>query len=1004
MDEQFLKTPHVLSPENNTVVIRKAKSTRQKLYVKKRDNSIVPVSYDEITRRLEDLCDMEPELDHKVNAFEIAQAVIKRITNDISTSEIDTLTAENCALNLDHPDYGKLASRLVVSSHHKNVTCFIGSSPGLIPFSTICDKLYNNEECPLISDILYEISKTKKLDNIIDLNRDFLFDFFGYKTLLNSYLLKVGKNDIVIETPQHMYLRVAIGIHATSIPQTDEEFDKLLYYIKDTYDLLSLKYMTHATPTLFNAGTQKPQLFSCFLMSMEDSINGIYKCVSDTAKISKWAGGIGMSISDIRANNARIKGTNGHASGVVPMLKVFNATARYVNQGGKRNGSFAVYMEPWHADIFEFLECKLPHGSEEERARDLFYALWIPNLFMERVREKGMWSLMCPYECPGLTECHGTAFNKLYLEYEKAGRYRKQIEALELWDRIIKTQIETSIPYMLYKDHVNEKSNHKHLGTIKSSNLCVSYSTRILTDEGYKEIGPLKDRGVNVWNGKQWAPTIVRQTGTAQKLLKITFSNGSVLNCTPYHKFYIETQTTPARPLGPTQTITKMVEAQMLKVGTKLIKFSLPLKKDGEAFPHSYTSGQHLLSNTYYKLKEQRNNTNITVKSVEDGGIGDTYCFDEPLEHKGIFEGILTGQCVEICEYNDTSKYACCVLASIILPTYVAEGVFDYQKLYEVVRSVTRNLDNIIDINYYPVPETYTSNMSERPLGIGVQGLADVFFKLKLPFDSPGAASINKKIFETIYFAAMSESCELATKKGPHPSYPGSPVSQGILQFDMWGVKEEDLSRLWNWAELREKIAKHGVRNSLVTAQMPTASTAQIAGSVEAIEPVTSNLYTRNVLAGVYVRSNKYLMDELVKRELWNEEMKNSIMKDRGSVQNIKEIPQDLKDIFKTAWEIKQSVLIDMSADRGPFVDQSQSLNLFFSKPDYKTLTKAHHYSYSKGLKTASYYIHGRPASEAESFTVKQKQTQPTQSVTHSTPKIENKEQQETEGCDSCGA
>ena len=783
-----------------TNIIRKNSSinrARHKLYVIKRDLTEVPVRFDEITDRLAELCDTEPVLDFCINPFEITQDVIERIRDGITTSEIDNFTAEICANNMKHPDYGNLASRLVVSSHHKNIQCSTG-----ILFSEVVKTLYNNtdnnnQSCPLVNDQIYDDSKDGSLDNIIDLKRDFLLDFFGFKTLMNSYLLKLNKKQkngsrilVTVEGPQHMFLRVALAIH-----------QKDLIRVRQTYDLLSLKYFTHASPTLFNAGTPKQQLFSCFLLNMEDSLKGIFKCITDTAHISKWAGGIGISIQDIRGSGSYIRGTAGRSDGIIPMLKVLNDTARYINQGGKRLGSFAVYLEPWHSDIMEFLECKLNNGSEEKRARDLFYALWIPDIFMTRVLENGIWSLMCPSECPGLTECYGKKFDELYTSYEKAGRFKKQMRALEVWDRIINTQIETGVPYMLYKDACNLKSNHKHLGTIKSSNLCA-----------------------------------------------------------------------------------------------------------------------------------------------------------------------------EIIEYNDTKKYACCVLASIVLSTCVNDKTYDYNKLYEVSRVIVRNLDNIIDLNYYPVPETEVSNLSERPLGLGVQDLAGTFFKLGLPYDSPEAASVNKKIFETIYFAALTESCQLAIERGKHPSFEGSPMSQGIFQFDMWSGpgpnSNVELSGLWDWSVLKENIKKHGLRNSLLTALMPTASTAQIMGSTEAFEPINSNIYTRRVLAGDYVVTNKYLTNDLIRLGLWSEKMSKKLVKHRGSIQNIKEIPQDIKDLYKTVWEIKQKVIIDMAADRGPFVDQSQSMNLFFEKPTNELLSKAHIYAYKKGLKTGSYYIRSKPASNAEQFTI----------------------------------
>jgi ribonucleoside-diphosphate reductase alpha subunit len=796
------------------------KSTRFKLYVTKRDGSLVPVRYDEITDRLTSLADMYPPLSDEVNTFELTRTIIERIKDGITTSFIDNFAAEICASNLSHPDYEKLASRLVASSHQKNVACQTG-----ISFKNVAERLYNNYDiqknhCPVINETIYEASKLDEINDMIDLSRDFLIDFFGYRTLLNSYLLKVqspSKNDImstVLETPQHMFMRVAIAIHY-------DKDNKDLSKIKETYDAMSLKYFTHASPTLFNAGTPRQQLFSCFLLTMKDSIDGIFKCVSDTAKISKYAGGIGIAISDVRARGSYIKGTAGRSDGLLPMLKVLNDTARYVNQGGRRKGSFAVYLELFHPDIFEFLEAKLPHGAQEQRAHDLFYALWISDIFMSRVKNNEMWSLMCPDECPGLTECYGPEFEKLYTSYEKEGRYRRQVPASEIWAAIITSQIETGTPYMLYKDACNMKSNQKNLGTIKCSNLCA-----------------------------------------------------------------------------------------------------------------------------------------------------------------------------EILEYNTDKKYACCVLASVVLSTYVSENKeFDYKKLYDVVRIITRNLDMSIDKNYYPVPETEVSNFSERPLGIGVQGLADAFFKMRIAYDSQEARSVNKKIFETIYFAALTESCLLAKEKEKYKSYEGSPASQNILQMDLWSMPE--FESMWDWAELRKNIKEHGLRNSLLTACMPTASTAQIMGSTEAFEPITSNVYTRRVLAGEYTLVNNYLTDDLIRLGLWSPKMKNELIRNKGSVQNIPEIPDELKKIYKTVWELPQRVLIDLSADRGPFVDQTQSLNLFFEEPTYEKLTKAHFYGFAKGLKTGSYYIRSKPSSNAEQFTVVDK-------VPEITAKIASGDGKEPEVCDMC--
>lgn len=762
--------------------------SRHKLCVRKRNGELVPVRVDNITDRIEEMCLMEPELDTVIDPYEVTKLIVDRIINGIETSKIDSLTAELCETKcIEHPDFGTLASRLIISDHHKNLSKKVG-----LEYSDVCEALYSNVDqtgahCPLLSDELYETVKKYKdeINGMIDLKRDFLLTFFGFKTLEKSYLLHTVQKGIV-EGPQHLFMRVALGIHGSNLDS-----------VKETYDLLSQKYFVHATPTLYNCGTRYPSLFSCFLLGIDDSIDGIFKCLKDTAQISKWAGGIGIHISNIRARGSYIRKTAGKSDGIVPMLKLFNDTANYVNQGGKRLGSFAMYIEPWHADIFEFLEAKIPRGVQETKSKELFYALWIPDLFMKAVDADGSWYLMCPSECPGLTDVHSEEFENLYMKYVGEKRYRKEIKARELWSSIINTQIETGIPYIAFKDTVNKKSNQKNLGTIKSSNLCI-----------------------------------------------------------------------------------------------------------------------------------------------------------------------------EIMEYSDDKKYACCVLASIVLPTYVTPyGNFDHEKLYKVTKTIVRNLDIIIDKNFYAVPETKVSNLSERPLGIGVQGLADVFFKLGLPYESEEAMKLNKEIFETIYFSALEESCKLAQEKGMYATFEGSPFSQGILQFDMWNTSWNQNDSKWNWSKLKEDIKKYGTRNSLLTALMPTASTSQIMGSTsEAFEPISSNLYTRRTLSGEYIILNKYLMLDLIKKGLWNKKLMKSLVKSRGSVQNIKEIPNDLKEIYKTCWEIKQTNLVNMSADRGIFIDQSQSLNLFFEKAEYNKLNSIHFKAWKAGLKTGSYYIRSKPVTNSESF------------------------------------
>ena len=759
------------------------------MYVVKRDGRKEVVKFDKITARIKKLC-------YGLNALvvpeKVAMRVIEGLYDGVTTSELDNLAAEVAATNtISHPDYALLASRIVVSNLHKNTKK---------SFTDTMEDLYSyvdpktNQPAPLLSDDVYKAIKdnAEVLDSNIIYDRDFRYDFFGVKTLERSYLLKL--NGEVAERPQHMLMRVAMGIHKTDIEAAIS-----------TYNYMSEGWFTHATPTLFNSGTPKAQMSSCFLLKMqEDSIGGIYDTLKQCAQISQSAGGIGLSIHDIRATGSYIKGTNGTSNGIVPMLKVFNDTARYVDQGGgKRKGSFAIYVEPWHADIFSFLDLKKNTGKEEDRARDLFYALWIPDLFMKRVEEKGEWTLMCPNECPGMSDVYGDEFDALYLKYESEGKGRKTIKAQDLWFKICESQIETGTPYMLYKDAANSKSNQKNLGTIKSSNLCT-----------------------------------------------------------------------------------------------------------------------------------------------------------------------------EIMEYTSDDEVAVCNLASIALPKFVAEGKFDHDKLFEVAYKVTKNLDSVIDQNYYPIPEARNSNMRHRPIGIGVQGLADAFILMRFPFESEEAKALNKEIFETIYYAAVTASKDLAIENGPYETWKGSPISEGTMQFDLWGVTPTDR---WEWNVLKEEVMEHGVRNSLLLAPMPTASTAQILGNNECFEPYTSNIYTRRVLSGEFIVVNKHLLRDLVKLGLWNDSLKNQLMGANGSIQNIKEIPDNIKELYKTAWEISQKTILDMAADRGAYIDQSQSLNIFMENANYAKLTSMHFYGWKAGLKTGMYYLRTKAATDAIKFTLdKEAMAQPT--------------------------
>ena len=835
--------------------------TDQEMRVMKRDGKFEDISFDKILNRVKNLGNnMEPKL--KLNYSQFVMDVIEQLYPDISTTKIDELTAEQCAsMCTKHPDYGSLASRIIVSNNHKNtLASFSDTMELLYAFKDIHDK-----HIPIIDANVWSIIKKNKdfFDNIVDYNRDFEIDYFGFKTLERAYLMRVDKK--VVERPQHMWLRVSIGIH----------FDDL-DAVKETYDLMSQKYFTHATPTLYNAGTPRPQLSSCYLLSMEDdSIEGIYNTLKECANISKWAGGIGLHIHNVRATGTHIRGTNGTSNGIVPMLQVFNKTARYVDQGGgKRNGSFAIYMEPWHSDIEDFLDLKKNHGDEEMRARDLFYALWIPNLFMEKVEQDKEWCLFCPDKCPGLSDCYGEEFNTLYNKYETEGKMNKRVKARDIWYKILDSQMETGTPYLLYKDAANEKSNQKNLGVIKSSNLCT-----------------------------------------------------------------------------------------------------------------------------------------------------------------------------EIIEYSNDVETAVCNLASIGLSKYVNEDkTFNYEYLHSVTKVVTSNLNKIIDVNFYPTEKTRRSNFLHRPIGIGVQGLADVFAMMDIPYHSADAIRVNKLIFETIYHAALERSNEIAISRkddmsalmdmnkyddkysidifetmekdcrayksnlsektneivkkvkpiraeldikdknvlGAYSSFVGSPASKGILQFDMWNVTP---SERYDWTTLKKSIQEHGIRNSLLLAPMPTASTSQILGNNECFEPYTSNIYTRRTLAGDYVVANKHLMKELVELDLWTEDLKNNIILNKGSIQHIDGIPDNIKEKYKIVWEIPMKHLIDMSVDRGAFICQSQSLNLWQEDPSYKSLTAMHFYGWKKGLKTGLYYLRRKPRHQPQQFTI-----DPT------------KIQHEEEVCETCSA
>lgn len=1086
-----------------------------------------------------------------VNAIELIEKVKSVYTSHITRDELDALVSETAiSMVTKHYNYNIVATRVSINNLHTNISK---------SFSQTMELLYG---IGLMNINFMNVVRNNRelLDGYVNRDRDYLFDYFGYKTLERGYLQKIGGK--IIEIPQYIFMRVAVAIHLDNLENALQ-----------MYDDLSNKYYIHATPTLFNAGLKFSQLSSCYLVAMkDDSIEGIYETLKECAQISKWAGGIGVHIHQIRGKNSKIRGNNGTSDGIVPMLKVFNDTAKYCNQAGKRPGSIAVYIEPWHNDIEAFLDLKKNHGNEDERARDLFYALWIPDLFMKRVKENGDWYLMCPDESRGLSEVHSEEFDALYNSYVSSGKYRKKMPARDLWTKILHSQVETGVPYMLYKDSANKKSNQGHLGTIKSSNLCVAPETKILTDNGHIEIKNLVNRKVNVWNGEEFSEVTIKKTGENQELIDVYTDDGCVLTCTKYHKFYIQN--------SYNKKIVSTIEAQTLKTGDKLMKCDYPIIDGTQQMAHPYTHGffcgdgtygnitgrepikcmfksleghlfckrhidfetdfnteknirecvndgicnrisyskkpkaylygdkKKLLEYLVYRTKTEvndrinlelpldleekyfvpmnhtlktkldwfagycdadgciaRNGSNeslqissitrdflqdvklmlqtcginpkiklmkeagisnlpngkngrkdfntqpvyrllitsydlkklidigfipkrLTIlpdtipdrsaaqyvkilKVVNNNRIDDTYCFTEPKKHAGIFNGIITSQCTEIIQYSAPDETAVCNLASIGLPMYInSDKTFNHALLGEKVRHIVRNLNNVIDINFYPTENAKRSNMKHRPIGIGIQGLADVFMELGLDWETDTARALNIDIFETIYYYALLESCNLAKEKGTYESYNGSPASKGQLQFDLWSASSFIRTSQYDWHALKMEISKYGLRNSLLVAPMPTASTSQILGFTECIEPITSNIYTRTTLAGSYVVVNKRLMKDCMDLGIWTEHLKNEIIRNDGSVQGLSIIPKVLQDKYKTVWEIKQKTLIDMSADRGRYICQSQSLNLYLSKIDMNRLGSMHLYAWKQGLKTGLYYLRIKPVTKTQQFTV----------------------------------
>ncbi len=1096
-------------------MIQTSNMPKSYMNVIKRSNVKEPVSFDKILRRIEVLC---TQLNlTRINAFEVTKDTINGLYDGITTEDIDHYAATNCSDKIrDDPQYDKLATALCVSRLHKMTDS---------DFMIVTQKLYDNE---LITVDHYNFVKEniEALQIVLDYSKDYDFDYFGLKTLEKSYLQKVKVDSIhrIIERPQHMFMRIAIALNMNSVAD-----------LQETYKYLSDRCFIFGSPTLYNSGSKYPQLSSCFLLKMEDNLESILDVVKECGLISKRAGGIGIGVSDIRASGSRIVGTNGQSTGIVPMIQVLNWLGRYINQGGKRNGAIAIYIEPWHADVFAFCELRSNKGNEEERARDIFLGLWIPDLFMKRVEEEGMWSLMCPNECPGLTNVYGDEFEKLYIKYEDEKKYRKQIPAKDLWFHILSQQIETGMPYMLYKDHINKQSNQKNLGVIKSSNLCVSGETYILTDKGQLIIKDVVDQEVNVWNGEEWSKVTVRKTGVDTKLIKVKLSNGVEIKCTPEHRFYI---------VGGARHQKKiMTQADQLKLNDNLIKYDLPTVKlavsendmkyaythgffcgDGttydnysktEKYPKVFLYGEKKLllphiENTSYteNVEEDRYNVtlhkdmkekffvplnqslNVTLRWLEgycdaDGTIAkngtneslqitsiekdfllkikltlqvigidskvtknkdarkvlmpdhkggkkeydckeifrllissnelyklsklgfapkrlkfderipqrdasqfikvvgidkidvheDTYCFTEPKRNMGMFNGLLTGQCAEIVEYTDETEIATCTLSSICLPRFVEDNdgelSFNYEKLKYVAGIVTRNLNSVIDTNLYPVEKAKSANLKHRPIGVGIQGLSDVYCMLGLPYDSDEARIINRKIFETIYYGALCMSNELAIKYGHYETFHhngGCPFSKGLLQWHLWDLDESDLLMGFDWNTLIESIKKYGTRNSLLTTVMPTASTSQIMGNTESYEANASNVGNRTTLAGEFTVINKHLVETLIELGLWNKNVQNELLYDKGSVQNIECIPQYVKDIYKTAFELQNKPILIQSIERGPFIDQTQSFNMFCKVPDFDKLSSAHFFGWKGRLKTGMYYLKTQPAVDPINF------------------------------------
>ncbi len=962
----------------------------------------------------------------------------------------DQIIASASDMSVDHYDYQKISVYLLIRDLHDTTS---------ENYLDVAKELKNNNDKhgknnPIISPAFFDFVEKNypSINSALDYSKDYDVPLFGYRTLEKAYLKK-NCDGKIIERPQHLFMRVAISLHFRApYGSTDMIISKIL----ETYNLLSGKYFTHATPTLFNSGTNYEQDSSCFLLGIEDDMEEVGECWKACAIISKYAGGIGIHVTNLRCRGAYINSTQGRASGL-RIASVFNEIARYADQSGRRPGSIALYIEPWHGDILYFLDLKKNTGAETDRARDLFLGLVINDIFMHRVETDGSWSLMCPSECPDLLNKFGEEFTQIYESYESAGKFMSQMNARDLWFKILESQIETGVPYILFKDATNKKTNQANIGVINGSNLCVAGDTKILTSGGYHEIKNLMNETVRIWNGIEFSEVTVKNTGKNQKVIHVKFSNGSYVKCTPYHKFYIQKddneviikraseldigdQLVPTEYPVITEPEFRLVDTKgddvqafgLQPINTILAGIQdIPINKNLDTKieylkkiitkekPHIHSDNFTYLTNIKYMMQTMGCDPHITtssygwfvltlsgadtnqliklglnfysvsdptkkpivIESIQNTVFTeDTYCFNEPNRHTGIFNGIIAGNCIEIAEVSTSEEYAVCNLASICLPKFIDNGEYNYQKLCQVTRIITRNLNNIIDINFYPTEKAKKSNLRHRPIGIGVQGLADVFMIFKIPFESEQAKDLNKKIFETIYYGCMLESAELAEQYGPYDTFVSSPISKGKFQFNLWGLSESELSGMWDWSSLRTKIMRSGVRNSLTTACMPTASTSQIMGFNECIEAFTSNIYTRSTIAGDFYVINKYLMDDLINLGLWNSDMVDLIKYYEGSVQHIDDIPDYIKKIYKTVWEIEQKHVIEMAADRGPFIDQTQSMNIHMARdkfcaadhwsnqPMNARLTSSHFLAWKLGLKTGIYYLRTKPASEPNQF------------------------------------